>query len=202
MDERKLVQQAQAGDYEAFATLVKNYERQLFALARRLTGNEHDAEDVLQDTLLKAIDKIEQFRGDSSFGTWLYAIALNEGRAFLAREKRADLKSLDDLLPAGQHDEIAAGHRVSHWRDPHEVMEDAEIARVIREALDEMRAEYSVPFMLRYHEEMSVKEIARSMGLTEAATKSRILRARLALREKLDKVLRIEDSGEKVRRLH
>ena len=93
MDERKLVQQAQAGDYEAFAVLVKNYERQLFALARRLTGNEHDAEDVIQDTLLKAIDKIDQFRGESSFGTWLYAIALNQGRAFLAKEKRADLKS-------------------------------------------------------------------------------------------------------------
>ncbi len=199
MDERKLVQQAQAGDYDAFAQLVKNYERQLFALARRLTGNEHDAEDVLQDTLLKAIDKIDQFRGDSSFGTWLYAIALNQGRAFLAKEKRADLKSIDDLLPAGGHGNSEHSHKLSQWRNPHEVMEDAEIAQVINEALDEMRAEYSVPFMLRYHEEMSVKEIARSIGLTEAATKSRILRARLALREKLDKVLRIEDPGEKVR---
>lgn len=200
MDERELVRRAQSGDYDAFMDLVRGYEKQLWGIARRLTGNEHDAEDVLQETLLKAIDKIDQFRGDSSFGTWLYTIALNQGRAFLAKEKRADLRSLDEMLPIADHQpDRMDGRQLSEWRDPHTVLETEELRHLLNQALDEMRAEYSVPFVLRYHEEMSIKEIADALGLTEAATKSRILRARLALREKLDKVLRIEVEGEEVR---
>lgn len=196
MDERELVKRAQAGDFEAFSTLITKYQRQVFNLAKRMTRNQADAEDILQETMLKAIDNIEKFRGDSSFGTWLYSIALNAGRAFLNQEKRADLKPIDEYLPAGGHD---GDTRLHEWRDPHQVLEQAQLKKYLDEAIDELRAEYSIPFILRYIEELPVKEIARIMNLSEAATKSRILRARLFLRDKLEPILQAENSDEKVR---
>lgn len=196
MDEKQLVKQAQAGDFAAFSKLVEKYQKQIFNLARRMTGNVQNAEDILQETLLKAIDNIDKFRGESSFGTWLYSIALNAGRAFLKQEKRADLQPIEEYLPAKNHDD---NHGLYEWRDPHKVMEQEQLRKFLDEAIDELRAEYSIPFILRYVEELPVKEVARIMNLSEAATKSRILRARLFLRDKLESVMKAEGKNEKVR---
>jgi RNA polymerase sigma-70 factor (ECF subfamily) len=198
MDEKQLVAAAQAGDFSAFSQLVSKYERQVFNLAKRMAPTAEDAEDILQETMLKAIDKIDQFRGDSSFGTWLYSIALNIGRGFLKSEKRADLQPIEDYLPS--HAE-GPDRRLHEWKDPHQVLEQAQLKRVLEDAIDELRAEYSVPFILRYIEELPVKEVARIMDLSEAATKSRILRARLFLRDKLEPLFQVEDDDEKVRRI-
>jgi RNA polymerase sigma-70 factor (ECF subfamily) len=195
MNEKELVKQAQAGDFEAFSELIGKYQSRVFNLARRMTGNVDDAEDILQETLLKAVDNIDKFRGESAFGTWLYSIALNAGRAFLNREKRAELKPIEEYLPTQEHGDSGA---LFEWRDPHRVMEQKQLRKFIDEAIDDLRAEYSIPFILRYLEELPVKEIARLMHLSEAATKSRILRARLYLREKLASVMQIEDQDEKV----
>jgi RNA polymerase sigma-70 factor (ECF subfamily) len=167
----------------------------VFNLAKRMAGNLEDAEDILQDTLLRAVDNIDKFRGDSAFGTWLYSIALNVGRAFMAKEKRADLKPIEDYLPYDRYMHSSPEARLLEWRDPHTVMESAELRRFIDDALDQLRAEYSVAFILRYIEELPVKEVARVMKLSEAATKSRILRARLFLREKLESVMKEKASG-------
>ena len=94
MDERQLIKQAQSGDFGAFQSLVEPYRIRLFALAKRMTGNQQDAEDIVQDTLLKAIDNLEQFRAESSFGTWLYAIALNAGRHHLVHQQRQELQPI------------------------------------------------------------------------------------------------------------
>jgi len=193
MNEKQLIARAKAGDFEAFTQLVEKHQRRVFNLARRMTGNEHDAEDILQDTMLKAIDKLDQFRGDSSFGTWLYSIALNQGRAFLRNEQRADLQPLEDFMPSANPGSPTNLHE---WRNPHTEMEEAQVREVLEKAIDELRAEYSIPFILRYIEEMSVKEVAKVMQLSEAATKSRILRARLFLREKLEPVLSVEGNDE------
>jgi RNA polymerase sigma-70 factor, ECF subfamily len=197
MDERKLITQAQAGDFTAFQSLVEPHEKRLFALAKRMTGNEQDAEDIVQDTLLKAIDNLQTFRAESSFGTWLYSIALNAGRHHLVHQKRQAMTQIEDLLDGTTHHHDS--HHLKEWRDPHSVMESDELRRFISKAVDEMSAEYSVTFILRYEDELSIKEIADLLKLSEAATKSRVLRARLFLREKLDTVLKIEDSSEKVR---
>ena len=87
MDEKQLIEQAKGGDFSAFMELINAHKVKLFSLVRRLAANEQDAEDIMQDSLIKAIDKIDSFRGDASFGTWLYAIALNEARGHLLREK-------------------------------------------------------------------------------------------------------------------
>ena len=92
MDERELVLAAKAGDFEAFNKLITAQKDKIYGLAIKLSGNEQDAEDILQDTFLKAIDRIDQFRMESAFGTWLYSIALNEARAHLAKRKKTDLK--------------------------------------------------------------------------------------------------------------
>ncbi len=197
MDENQLVERAQSGDFAAFQELVLPHEKRLFSLAKRMTRNEQDAEDIVQDTLLKAIDKLETFRTESSFGTWLYSIALNAGRQYLVHRKRRATTPAEELLDNSSHHEDH--HRLREWRDPHLVLEANEIRKFISEAVDELPAEYSVPFLLRYEEELSIKEIAGLLELSEAATKSRVLRARLFLREKLDSILRIEDSSEKVR---
>ena len=198
MSERELVQRAQSGDYDAFAALIGKYQKQVFGLARRITGNQQDAEDLVQETFLKAIDNIDKFRGDSAFGTWLYSIALNQGRAHYNRARKSDLQSLDDLLPMKEHNHSPSSGRLHEWRDPHTLMESNELNRLISEAFSELPSEYSIAFSLRYEEDLSIKEIADVLGITEAAAKSRVLRARLFLRNKLDAVLGNKDSSEKV----
>ena len=190
MNERDLVQKARAGNFKAFTALINAHSSKIYALAKRLSGNDQDAEDIVQDTFLKAIDKIEQFRGEASFGTWLYSIALNEGKSLLVKQKRSDLKPIEKYLPSNTAQDLHDGSHLKlfDWKDPHEVLEDGELRKVLDEAINELPYEFRVAFLLRYYEELSIKEIAGIIGESVAATKSRVLRARLALRDRLSKV--------------
>lgn len=183
MNEKELVQQAQNGDYEAFARLISTHQSAIYGLARRLAGNEQDAEDIVQDTLLKAIDKIDQFRAESSFGTWLYAIALNQARALLGQRKKSDLRPIEEYLPDSRNE--AETRELYDWSDPASRLEAQELKTLIDRLVSELPYNYREAFLLRYNEELPVKEIAAITGESVAATKSRILRARLALREQL-----------------
>ncbi len=204
MNEAQLVRQAQAGDFDAFMQLVSEHKTKLYNLALKMTGNEPDAEDVVQDTLVKAIDKIESFRGEAAFGTWLYAIALNEARAVLAKRKHADLKPLEEYLPGGGQMDMHGkdvSAKLFDWEDPHSRLESAELRRLINEGIAELPPMYREAFLLRYHEELSIKEIAKLIKESEAAVKSRVLRARLALRDHLSKAFE-ESYGKQVPRIH
>ncbi len=187
MEEQELVTRAQAGDFEAFGLLVDANKAKVYAMARRLAGNSEDAEDIVQETFLKAIDKIDQFRGESAFGTWLTAIALNMGRAHFAKQKKADLKPIEDYLPgkgsATAHDHSTAS--LFDWKDPHSLLETEELRSTVDQAISDLPYKYREAFVLRYIEELSIKEVARLTGQTEASAKSRVLRARLALRDSL-----------------
>jgi RNA polymerase sigma-70 factor (ECF subfamily) len=198
MDERTLIAQARKGDFDAFLQLVNEHKAKVWAMVRRLAGNEEDAEDIMQDTLLKAIDKIDQFRGEASFGTWLYSIALNQSRAQFARRKQADLKPIEDYLP-GRGVSPDGHHRheadLFDWRDPHEILQSEQLKTIINEAIAELPYPYREAFLLRYIEELPVKEVARLTGQSEASAKSRILRARLALRDKLSREFEEEYGG-------
>ncbi|MBD3381637.1 MAG: sigma-70 family RNA polymerase sigma factor [candidate division Zixibacteria bacterium] len=196
MDEKELVKKAQQGDFDAFNTLIENYKTRIYNLALKMSGDRHDAEDILQDTFLKAVDNIDKFRGESSFGTWLYAIAVNQVRGQYASRKKAELKPIEDYLPAG-HGSAEDKAVLFDWGDPHDILETREIQEIIDQTLSDMPNKYSLPFILRYYEDMPVKEVAKTMNLTLAAAKSRILRARLALREKLSEIFR-EKTNEQV----
>ncbi len=191
MNERELVTKAQAGDFQAFATLVNASKSRIYALALKMTANEQDAEDIVQETFLKAIDNIEQFRGESSFGTWLYSIALNQARAHLAKQKQTDLKPIEDYLPTKSADDLHRPdtHRLFDWKDPHQQLEDQELKEIIDAAIADLPVKYREAFLLRYYEELSIKEIAKLIKESVASTKSRVLRARLALRDVISKAL-------------
>ncbi len=197
MNEKELVRKAQSGDFDAFAKLVDANKERIYSLARKMTGNDQDAEDILQETLLRAIDKIDQFRGDASFGTWLYTITLNLARAQFAKKKQTDLQPLEDYLPGtfvngGHHHE---GSALFDWKDPHKLMESEQLRDIIDKSISELPYKYREAFVLRFVEELSVKEVARLIQQSEASTKSRIFRARLAMRDKLSKVFENEYGG-------
>ncbi len=184
MNERELVKAAQSGDFDAFSSLISFHKDKIYRLALRLTGNREDAEDIMQDTFLKAVDNIDKFRLESSFGTWLYTIALNTFRAKAGEGKKMPMKTIEEFMPAGHsHDHASAG--LLDWGDPHRLFEQKQISEIIESSLDKMPHRYSIPFVLRYMEELPVKDIAELLKLSVPATKSRILRARLALRERL-----------------
>lgn len=184
MDERELVARAKGGDFAAFQELIQAHQARIYGLARKLAGNKEDAEDIVQETFLKAVDKIDQFRGDSAFGTWLYSIALNAARALYARGRQAELKPIEEYLPGG-HGNDHRHPQLFDWGDPHRELEQDELRRIIDEAVAALPYKYREAFLLRYIEELPVKEVARLINESEAATKSRILRARLALRDRL-----------------
>ncbi len=185
MTETTLIARAQAGDFDAFLELVREHQQSIYALAKRLTGSAEDAEDVLQETLLKAIDKIDTFRAESTFGTWLHAIALNEARRIYSSQQRTDPKPIEEYLPPRLSSGAPpnSGVALFDWGDPAAYVERVELADIIDAALIELAPPYREAFVLRYLEELPVKEVAALIGESEAATKSRILRARLAMRD-------------------
>jgi len=185
IDEKKLIERAQSGDFVAFNTLIGDYQGKIYGLALKLAKNKEDAEDIFQETFLKAIDNIQQFRAESSFGTWLYTIAVNIVRARYGRSREKDLLSLEEYFPVHQHGEEADSSLLD-WRDPLSKLTDAEVRQKLDTAIKALPLKYRMPFLLRYFEEMPIKEVAKTLGLSEAATKSRILRARLALRQDLN----------------
>jgi RNA polymerase sigma-70 factor (ECF subfamily) len=203
MNEEQLVARARSGDFKAFADLISAHKTKIYNLALKMTGNPHDAEDIVQETLLKAIDKIDQFRQEASFGTWLYSIALNQSRAHLAQQRLTELKPIEEYLPEPASPKDHRGHdpRLFDWKDPHRVLEDEELRVIIDDALASLPPKYREAFVLRYIDELSIKEIATLIGESVAATKSRVLRARLALRDFLSRAF--EDRyGQEVSGIH
>jgi RNA polymerase sigma-70 factor (ECF subfamily) len=192
MNEKELVLAAKSGDRDAFNELISGYADRIYRLAFKLSGNEEDASDIFQETFLKAVDNIDRFRGDSSFGTWLYSIAMNVMRTCFAKRKRMQLKPIEDYLPDHTN---RTNSKLLDWGDPHELFANEQIREMIDTFLLEMPEENSTPFILRYLEEMPVKDIAEAMDLTVPAVKSRIVRARLALREHLTEKFREKKNG-------
>ena len=190
MNEKELILRAKSGDFDAFTTLVAKHQSKIYHLALKMTANQQDAEDVVQETLLKAIDKIDQFRGEAAFGTWLYTIALNQTRAILSKEKSRDLKPVEEYLPSdhSSNNSTDAGRKLFEWKDPHKLLEQTELRGQINKALAELPAQYREAFLLRYFEELPIKEVAKLIGESVAATKSRVMRARLAVRNSLSSI--------------
>ncbi len=199
MNEKEDIKLAQSGDFEAFSRLIESNKAKLYALALKMTGNKLDAEDIVSETLIKAIDNIEKFRGDSAFGTWLYSIALNQSRAHLAKQKQTEIKEIEEYLPGKSSDEMHKNKSMQlfDWDDPHSQLESAELKEIIQQAIDELPYQFKEVFLLRYFEELSIKEIAEMIDETVASTKSRVLRAKLVIRDSLSKTFE-ERYGQKM----
>jgi RNA polymerase sigma-70 factor (ECF subfamily) len=180
-DEQALIERIRAGDSEAFYDLVRPHERSIYVTAYSILQDPSEAEDVAQDTVLKAFRNLHQFRGDARFGTWLVTIAINESRMRLRSRQRARLESLDapddpDYVPIQLRD----------WREiPSQALERRELREALTRALASLNDKYREVVVLRDVQLLSVAETAAILGITPGNVKVRLLRARLQMRDRL-----------------
>jgi RNA polymerase sigma-70 factor (ECF subfamily) len=185
-DDGGLVRRARSGDLNAFEELVSRHERRIYTLARRITANEQDAEDVTQEAFLSALEHIAGFREESSFGTWLSRIATHAALKIIRKRRGLPTESLDATAEDGA---LPHPEYIADWREsPERLAERNETARLIDDALERLDEGHRLVFLLRDVEGLSVKETADALNLTEANVKIRLLRARLQLREHLTRV--------------
>jgi len=183
IDESVLVAQAKEGDTRAFGELVRRYEGKIFRLAQHVTQNREDAEDVLQETFMKAYEHLDQFKGDSKFYTWVVRIAVNQALMKLRRRKTDKSVSLDEQIDTGEDTVV---REIAAWgEDPEEQFSREELGEILDTAIQSLEPPYRSVFVLRDIEELSTEETAEALGLSVPAVKSRLLRARLQLRERL-----------------
>lgn len=187
LEDAELVRQAKAGDLGAFESLVIRQEGRVYTLARRITGNDQDAEDVTQQAFLSAVENLDGFRGEASFSTWLLRIATHAALKVLRKRNGLPTVSLEENTEAQDgYDKVAHPEYIADWREsPEELVRRNETARLIDGALEELDDKHRLIFLLRDVEGLSVKETAEALGLSEANVKVRLLRARLQLRERL-----------------
>jgi RNA polymerase sigma-70 factor (ECF subfamily) len=182
-DEAALVAQSREGDGRAFGELVRRYESKIFRLAQHVTQNREDAEDVLQETFLKAYEHLDQFQGAAKFYTWIVRIAVNQALMKLRRRRTDRSVSLDEAIDTGEDTII---REVAAWdENPEQRFSRAEFGQILDEAIQGLEPPYRSVFVLRDIDELSTEETADALGLSIPAVKSRLLRARLQLREKL-----------------
>ena len=163
---------------------MRRYEGKIFRLAQHITQNREDAEDVLQETFLKAYEHLDQFKGDSKFYTWIVRIAVNQALMKLRRRKTDKSVSLDETIVDTGEDTIT--REIAAWdEDPEQRFSREELGEILDSAVDSLEPPYRSVFVLRDIEELSTEETAEALNLSVPAVKSRLLRARLQLREKL-----------------
>jgi RNA polymerase sigma-70 factor (ECF subfamily) len=180
-DDLLLVEQVLAGDRRAFEPLVRKHERRVFRVTLAVLGNIEDAEEAMQDTFVKAFRHLDQFRREARFTTWLTRIAINE-----AIQKRSTRKNLVPLVEAETAKEQFTPRRYESWKsNPEQLYGKKEIHRIVENAIQSLPEIYREAFILRDVEELSAEEAAEALGITVGALKSRLLRARLIVRESL-----------------
>ncbi len=175
----ELIGRVLSGDDEAFQSLMERYRTRVHRLAMRFTRDKEDAEEVLQEVFLTVYQKLGQFQGKSSFSTWLYRVAVNSALMRLRKNDNAEIVSIEDLHEELPLDETETGP------GPFDRLTTEESMVVIEKAMDGMPADFKTVLILRDVENFSTDETAEIMNLSPPAVKSRLHRARLFLREKL-----------------
>ena len=196
----ELVARAKAGELDAFEALTNRYEQRVYSLALRMLRQEQDAEDVTQQTFLSALENLDGFRGDAAFATWLLRIATHAALKVIRKRSGLDTVSLEEATEeADGYDTIPHPDYIADWRQsPEQLVPKNETQRLLDDALARLDEKHRLVFLLRDVEGLSVKETAAALGLSEANTKVRLLRARLQLREQLTRTL--GDPGRRVAR--
>ncbi|HWZ13177.1 MAG TPA: sigma-70 family RNA polymerase sigma factor [Acidobacteriaceae bacterium] len=183
-----LVERARAGELAAFDQLVRQYERQVFRIAQHITQNREDAQDVVQDAFFKAYQKLEQFQGNSKFYTWLVRIAVNEALMRLRKRRTAKTVSMDEDV---QTEDGSLPRDFADWTpNPEQQYKQAELKEILQKTIQGLPPGFRTVFTLRDVEGLSTEETAEALNLSIPAVKSRLLRARLQLRERLSRYFR------------
>lgn len=184
LSEHALIERIKGGESELFYQLIEPYERAVFSAAYSVLGNEADAEDVAQEVFLKAYSRLEQFRGECKFSTWLVQIAVNEARM----RRRKDRKALYDSIDEGYQDE--SGDYLpcdfADWREiPSDALEQKQLKTALARAIRSLKPMYREVFILRDVQGLNIRETAEALGVNEALVRTRLLRARLQMRDAL-----------------
>src|SRR3984893_13885216 len=188
-----LVHASKTGDVAAFEQLVKQYDRRLLRISQTVTRNKEDSEDAVQEALLKAYQNLAEFREDSQFSTWLIRITVNQSLMKLRRQRTIKEVSLDEDLQA---EGDALPLEVVDWAPNAEQLYWAsELRQILTRTLEEVRPPLRAVFVLRDIEGLSIDETAVVLGLSQAAVKARLWRARLQLREGLNKYFRQKEDS-------
>jgi RNA polymerase sigma-70 factor (ECF subfamily) len=194
-DESVLVNAARNGDVGAFEQLVRRYDRNVFRIAQHITQNREDAEDVVQDAFLKAFQNLGQFQGQSKFYTWLVRIAVNEALMRLRRRRPERTVSLDEDVKT---EEDSIPREVADWSpNPEQLYSQAELKDILSKTIQGLSPGFRTVFVLRDVEALSTEETAEALNLSIPAVKSRLLRARLQLRERLNKYFKRRNGDSK-----
>lgn len=200
-EDAELVSLAQKGDFEAFDTLVNRHEKRLYIHAMKILQNREDAEDVVQSTFIKAMEHLNQFRGEASFVTWVTRIATNTALKFLRKRKGLERISLNEVTEENEEGLIPHPEYIADWRgDPSKIVEGRELQGILDAAISKLTEKQRLVFVLRDVIGMSIEETRDALGISAANVKVRLLRARLALREKLTR--RFGDAKTLIQKTH
>jgi RNA polymerase sigma-70 factor, ECF subfamily len=180
-DEQRLVRRARSGDRRAFERLVESHQHRLFTLAARELGSAADAEDAVQEALIRAWRALPRFRAEASFSTWLYRICLNAVADQRARRARGSGTPLEEVVEPA---------------DPRDRLVERELSSELQRALQALDETYRTPVLLYDVLGRSYGEIAEVLGVAEGTVKSRIFRGRAELARLLGTVAPVEESKE------
>ncbi len=181
--EQALIQRLCHGEHEVFYELIWPYERRVYATAFAVLRNEADAEEVAQEAFLKAFKHIRQFRAEARFSTWLLQITVNEARM---RRRKNHAELMEAIVDHEDDEGNYIPKDFADWRDiPSETLERKEVRQKLGEALNSLAQKYREVFVLRDMQHFSIEDTAKALGITTASVKTRLLRARLMLRDLL-----------------
>ena len=197
--EARLVAAARRGEAAAFEGLLARYEARIFRLAQNMTRNREDAEEVVQDAFTRAFTHLDTFHGDSRFSTWLTRIAINQALMKLRRH-RPNVVPLDEMM---ETEDGSLPREIADWGpNPEQRYSQHELQAILADATDQLLPSLRIVFQLRDVERLSIQETAEALGLSASAVKSRLLRARLELRERLSERFRLRQDLRHVRSRH
>ena len=181
--EAKLIARIQRGERELFYELIRPYEKRVFVISFTILRNEAEAQDAAQDAFLKAFRYLGQFRAESRFSTWLIQVAINEARQRLRKSHLEIMRPIEDQE---NEDGTYTPREFTDWREiPSEALERKEVREKLLSALGSLAHKYREVFILRDVEHMSIDDTAKVLGISSGAVKTRLLRARLMLRDLL-----------------
>jgi len=182
-NEEMLIQRIRNGEHGLFYELIRPYERRVYSAAFAILRNEADAEDVAQEAVLKAFKHLRQFRAEARFGTWLTQITINQARMW-RRKEHAD--RMEPIVDRQDEEGNYTPRDFADWREvPLETLERKEVRQKLAEALASLGEKYRETFVLRDMQQLSIEETAKALGISTASVKTRLLRARLMLRDLL-----------------
>ena len=182
--EAELIQRACHGNKEAFYSLVRPCEGAVYTIAVSILNNPEDAEEVVQEAVLKALSHLAEFRGEAKFSTWLIQITINEARLKLRNDRRHLYESVDEQRTSEDGEYFPKDF--ADWREvPSEALQRKELREALKRAIASLPLKYREVLILRDVQQLRIEEVARILGITQGSVKTRLLRARLRMRDAL-----------------